>query len=62
MLGQYVANPDSDDPRERVGYRGDDSVDNDSIASTFALTVVRVDNHRWKGVPFIIRAGKGVYN
>nr|QWX94656.1 glucose-6-phosphate 1-dehydrogenase [Pachycrepoideus vindemmiae] len=60
VIGQYVANPESEDPRERIGYREDPTVADDSIASTFALTVLKVDNKRWSGVPFIIRAGKGL--
>ncbi|XP_058798898.1 glucose-6-phosphate 1-dehydrogenase-like isoform X2 [Phymastichus coffea] len=60
VLGQYVANPDSKDPRERIGYRDDPTVPNNSNTSTFALTVLKVDNKRWRGVPFIIRAGKGL--
>ncbi|OXU20165.1 hypothetical protein TSAR_004697 [Trichomalopsis sarcophagae] len=60
VIGQYVKNPESADPRERIGYRDDSTVADDSIASTFALTVLRIENERWSGVPFIIRAGKGL--
>ncbi|XP_001600327.1 glucose-6-phosphate 1-dehydrogenase [Nasonia vitripennis] len=60
VIGQYVANPESADPRERIGYRDDPTVKNDSITATFALTVLKIDNERWTGVPFIIRAGKGL--
>lgn len=60
VIGQYVKNPESKDPRERIGYREDPTVADDSIASTFALTVLKIDNERWSGVPFIIRAGKGL--
>lgn len=28
--------------------------------ATFAQLVLRIDNDRWWGVPFIIRAGKGL--
>merc|ERR1711972_605631 len=28
--------------------------------STFAQLVIRINNDRWRGVPFIIRAGKGL--
>ncbi|XP_058798896.1 glucose-6-phosphate 1-dehydrogenase-like isoform X2 [Phymastichus coffea] len=60
VLGQYVANTDSQDPRERIGYRDDPTVPDHSNTSTFALTVLRVENERWRGVPFIIRAGKSL--
>jgi glucose-6-phosphate 1-dehydrogenase len=45
-------------------------LDDDSIAAsdrevaqhcaTFAQMVIRIDNDRWRGVPFIIKAGKGL--
>lgn len=60
VLGQYVANPDSNDPRDKIGYRDEASIPDDSITPTFALTVLKVDNKRWKGVPFILKAGKGI--
>ncbi|XP_014212837.1 glucose-6-phosphate 1-dehydrogenase-like [Copidosoma floridanum] len=60
VIGQYIGNPESDDPRERIGYRQDPTVPDDSITATFSLTVLDIDNHRWRGVPFIIRAGKGL--
>ncbi|XP_058798902.1 glucose-6-phosphate 1-dehydrogenase-like, partial [Phymastichus coffea] len=60
VLGQYVANPDSKDPRARVGYRDESSVPDDSITASFALTVLRVDSKRWRNVPFILRAGKAM--
>lgn len=59
VLGQYIGNPDSEDPKERIGYREDPTVPDDTLTPTFALTVLRIENERWNGVPFIIRAGKG---
>lgn len=64
VLGQYVGNPDSPDPRERLSYideliMSNPNASKDSLQSTFAMTVLRIDNDRWSGVPFIIRAGKG---
>ncbi|XP_016838742.1 glucose-6-phosphate 1-dehydrogenase-like [Nasonia vitripennis] len=60
VLGQYIGNPDSKDPKERIGYREEPSVPDDSLTPTFALTVLRIENERWNGVPFINRAGKGL--
>lgn len=33
-------------------------VPKDSVTPTFALCVLHVDNDRWHGVPFILKAGK----
>lgn len=59
VLGQFTAadgNP---------GFLEDDSIaEKDREAakycSTFAQLVIRLNNDRWRGVPFIIRAGKGL--
>ncbi|KFL32408.1 glucose-6-phosphate dehydrogenase [Devosia riboflavina] len=40
------------------GYRDEPGVAPDSKAETFAAVRLFVDNWRWKGVPFYIRAGK----
>jgi glucose-6-phosphate 1-dehydrogenase len=41
-----------------VGYRGEEGVDPESQTETFAAVKMHVDNWRWAGVPFYIRAGK----
>ena len=46
VLGQYN------------GYRGEPDVAPDSRTATFAALRVFVDNWRWQGVPFYLRAGK----
>jgi glucose-6-phosphate 1-dehydrogenase len=40
------------------GYRKESGVAADSQVETFAAVKLRVDNPRWEGVPFYIRAGK----
>ena len=40
------------------GYRGEPDVAPDSVSPTFAAMRVFVDNWRWQGVPFYLRAGK----
>jgi glucose-6-phosphate 1-dehydrogenase len=40
------------------GYRQIDGVANDSTTETFAALRLEIDNWRWSGVPFFIRAGK----
>ncbi|MEE9904380.1 MAG: glucose-6-phosphate dehydrogenase [Chlorobium sp.] len=48
VLGQYE------------GYRAERQVAEDSMTETFAAVDFFVDNWRWKGVPFFIRAGKNL--
>lgn len=43
-----------------VGYRNEDGVASDSTVETFAAVEVQIDSWRWAGVPFYIRAGKGL--
>ncbi|KAI9505697.1 Glucose-6-phosphate 1-dehydrogenase [Coemansia spiralis] len=56
LLGQYVKSVDGSKP----GYKDDDTVPKDSITPTFAQCVLHVDNDRWRGVPWIIKAGKAL--
>eukprot|EP00698_Gefionella_okellyi_P022357 TRINITY_DN739_c0_g1_i1.p1 TRINITY_DN739_c0_g1~~TRINITY_DN739_c0_g1_i1.p1 ORF type:complete len:417 (-),score=79.61 TRINITY_DN739_c0_g1_i1:94-1344(-) len=42
------------------GYKDDPDVPEDSITPTFATAVVRINNLRWEGVPFILKCGKGL--
>lgn len=53
MLGQYVA------ANGKPGYLDDESVPRDSVCPTFAATTLWINNPRWEGVPFILKAGKG---
>ena len=48
VLGQYA------------GYREEDGVPDDSATETFAAVRLEIDSWRWAGVPWIIRAGKGL--
>lgn len=60
VLGQYIANPKSRPEEESSkGYLDDPGVPRNSTTATFSLTLLRINNSRWKGVPFVIRAGKG---
>jgi glucose-6-phosphate 1-dehydrogenase len=56
VLGQYVGNPEKKEP----GYLEDATVPAGSNCPTFATCVLYVDNARWQGVPFIIKAGKAL--
>jgi glucose-6-phosphate 1-dehydrogenase len=42
------------------GYRSEQGVSPDSQVETFAVVRLRIDSWRWKGVPFVIRAGKNL--
>ena len=42
------------------GYLDDDTVPKDSRCPTFASLLLQVDNTRWRGVPFLMTAGKGL--
>ncbi|BAU01567.1 glucose-6-phosphate 1-dehydrogenase, cytoplasmic isoform-like [Vigna umbellata] len=48
VLGQYE------------GYRDDSTVPDHSNTPTFATVILRVNNERWDGVPFILKAGKAL--
>ncbi|KAJ3032648.1 Glucose-6-phosphate 1-dehydrogenase, partial [Rhizophlyctis rosea] len=57
LIGQYTA---STKDKEKKAYKDDETVKKDSKASTFATAVLYVDNERWRGVPWILRAGKAL--
>jgi glucose-6-phosphate 1-dehydrogenase len=42
------------------GYRSIDGVSPDSTTETFAALRLEIDNWRWSGVPFFLRAGKAL--
>ena len=43
-----------------VGYRDEDGVDKHSSVETFAAVQLEIDSWRWAGVPWYVRAGKGL--
>jgi glucose-6-phosphate 1-dehydrogenase len=53
LLGQYVG------ANGKPGYLEDETVPRDSVCPTFAATTLKINNPRWEGVPFILKAGKG---
>lgn len=60
VLGQYVGDPNGKDEDSKLGYKDDDTVPKDSVTPTYAALVLRINNERWEGVPFIMRAGKAL--
>ncbi|MDH6236925.1 glucose-6-phosphate dehydrogenase [Cryobacterium sp. CG_9.6] len=41
-----------------VGFLDEDGMDSESITETYAAIRLTIDNRRWSGVPFYLRAGK----
>ena len=56
FLAQYTEDNFMSEP----GYLEDPGVPDDSVTPTFAAIVLRINNERWKGVPFVMKAGKGL--
>ncbi|KAN0126979.1 glucose-6-P dehydrogenase [Russula decolorans] len=54
LLGQYVG------ANGKPGYLDDDTVPPNSTCPTFAATTLWINNPRWEGVPFILKAGKAL--
>ena len=56
VLGQFYADKEGKIP----SYTDDEGVPEDSTTATFATMVMFINNARWEGVPFIMRAGKAL--
>ena len=54
VVGQYRRNG------KNPSYNEEEGVPRDSITPSYAAMALRVDHARWEGVPFLIRAGKGL--
>lgn len=59
VLGQYVGDPNGAG-EAKYGYLDDSTVPKGSKTPTYALAVLKINNERWDGVPFILRSGKGI--
>ena len=62
VTGQYVGakNKIGDDEDSVNGYLDDPTVPKGSCTPTFACAHLRINNERWDGVPFIMKAGKAL--
>lgn len=60
IRGQY--GPGKEDGADVVGYRQEPGVKPNSQTETYVAVEFRVDNWRWAGVPFYVRAGKRLAN
>lgn len=58
IRGQYTAG--EVDEVERVAYRQEEQVAEDSNTETFTALKLFIDNKRWEGVPFFLRTGKSM--
>jgi glucose-6-phosphate 1-dehydrogenase len=58
VRGQYTAGAIAG--KEVKAYREEDRVNPQSMTETYVALKVNVDNWRWEGVPFYIRAGKSL--
>ena len=56
VRGQY--GPGTVDGKQVKGYRQEDRVDPNSGTETYAALKLGIENWRWAGVPFYLRAGK----
>ena len=56
VRGQY--GPAQVNGEDVKGYREEDRVDPKSVTETYAALKLGIENWRWAGVPFYIRAGK----
>ena len=58
VVGQYTGT--TRDGRRIPGYVEEPGVPPQSLTPTFGAAVLHVNNDRWRDVPFIIKAGKGL--
>eukprot|EP00898_Chlorokybus_atmophyticus_P001026 jgi/Chlat1/1924/Chrsp153S02237 len=58
VIGQYTADPK--DPKATPGYAEEKDVPEGSKTPTYAVCVMYINNERWAGVPFVMKAAKAV--
>ncbi|XP_027334336.1 glucose-6-phosphate 1-dehydrogenase, chloroplastic-like isoform X2 [Abrus precatorius] len=59
VVGQYKGH--SKGGKSYPGYTDDPTVPNGSLTPTFAAAALFIDNARWDGVPFLMKAGKALH-
>ena len=57
IIGQYCKSSDGEKP----AFKDEEDVPNDSRCVTFCAAIGHIENDRWAGVPFLLKAGKGRY-
>ncbi|HPO17210.1 MAG TPA: glucose-6-phosphate dehydrogenase [Candidatus Hydrogenedentes bacterium] len=58
VIGQYTAGEHNG--AHHKGYLEEEGIPPHSITPTYGAAVLKIHNRRWDGVPFLIRAGKGL--
>lgn len=56
IIGQYGKSENGEKP----AFKDEGDVPNDSRCATFCAAVGRIENDRWAGVPFVLKAGKAL--
>jgi glucose-6-phosphate 1-dehydrogenase len=59
VIGQYKSHTKGG--TTYPGYTDDKTVPKDSVTPTFAAAALFINNARWDGVPFLMKAGKGLH-
>ncbi|XP_042496374.1 glucose-6-phosphate 1-dehydrogenase, chloroplastic-like [Macadamia integrifolia] len=59
VIGQYKSHTKGG--IKYPGYTDDKTVPKDSLTPTFAAAALFIDNARWDGVPFLLKAGKALH-
>lgn len=60
VVGQYKGH--SKGGKSYPSYTDDPKVPNNSLTPTFAAAAMFIDNARWDGVPFLMKAGKALHS
>ncbi|XP_042057273.1 glucose-6-phosphate 1-dehydrogenase, chloroplastic-like isoform X1 [Salvia splendens] len=60
VVGQYKGHTRGG--QSYPGYTDDKTVPEDSLTPTFAAAALFIDNARWDGVPFLMKAGKALHD
>ena len=56
IIGQYAKSGDGEKP----AFEDEEDVPDDSRCATFCAAIAHIGNERWNGVPFFLKAGKGI--
>ena len=59
VIGQYKSHTKGG--TAYPGYTDDKTVPKDSVTPTFAAAGLLINNARWDGVPFLMKAGKALH-
>ena len=61
VVGQYKSKKNAASGKVDLGYLDDPTVPEGSRCPTFAALALFIDNPRWDGVPFMMKAGKAMH-